>query len=64
MCRAENELRSCYKKNALRFIRPPRAAFANPAYAVCTAAIGASSGVACKLGVNDDIVALWAEAFI
>ena len=42
----------------------PRAAMANPACAVCTVAIGASLGIARKLGVDDNIVALWAGAML
>ena len=39
-------------------------AFANPACAVCTVAIGASLGIARKLGVDDNIVAVWAGAML
>lgn len=40
------------------------AAFANPACAVCTVAIGASLEIARKLGVADAIVGLWAGALL
>ena len=46
------------------FITLPRAAMANPACAVCTVAIGASLEIARHLGVDDNIVALWAGALL
>ena len=42
----------------------PLKAFANPACAVCTVAIGASVGIARKLGIEDSIVGLWAGALL
>lgn len=42
----------------------PFKVLANPACAVCTVAIGASLGVARKLGVEDSIVGLWAGALL
>ncbi len=39
-------------------------AFANPACAVCTIAIGASLGIARKLGLDDNVVGLWAGALL
>lgn len=42
----------------------PKIAAANPACAVCTIAVGASLGIARKLGVEDNIVALWAGAML
>lgn len=39
-------------------------AFANPACAVCTVAIGASLGLARYLGINDNVVGLWAGALL
>ncbi len=39
-------------------------ALANPACAVCTVAIGASLEIARKLGVDDNIVGLWAGALL
>ncbi len=39
-------------------------AFANPACAVCTIAVGASLGIARKMGLEDNIVGLWAGAFL
>ena len=38
-------------------------AFANPACAVCTIAVGASLEVARRLGVDDSVVGVWAGAF-
>ena len=46
------------------FVALPRAAMANPACAVCTVAIGASLEIARHLGVDDNIVALWAGALL
>lgn len=37
-------------------------AFANPACAVCTVAIGASLTIARKMGVKDEVVGVWAGA--
>ena len=42
----------------------PLKAFANPACAVCTVAIGASLEIARKLGVPDSVVGLWAGALL
>lgn len=42
----------------------PNNLFANPACAICTVAIGASLGIAQKLGVADSIVGLWAGALL
>ena len=42
----------------------PLKAFANPACAVCTVAIGDSVGIARKLGIEDSIVGLWAGALL
>lgn len=42
----------------------PYKAWANPACAVCTFAIGASLSVARKLGVADSVVGLWAGALL
>lgn len=42
----------------------PVKAFANPACAVCTVAIGASLEIARKLGVPDAVVGLWAGALL
>lgn len=39
-------------------------AFANPACAVCTIAVGASLTIARKLGVDDSVVGVWAGAFL
>lgn len=39
-------------------------AFANPACAVCTIAVGASLEVARRLGVDDSVVGVWAGAFL
>lgn len=38
-------------------------AFANPACAVCTIAVGASLEIARRLGVDDSVVGVWAGAF-
>ena len=42
----------------------PFSAYANPACAVCTVAIGASLSLARQLGVEDSIVGLWAGALL
>lgn len=42
----------------------PMKAFANPACAVCTVAIGASLSLARELGVADMVVGLWAGALL
>lgn len=42
----------------------PNFAFANPACAVCTVAIGASLEIARSLGVPDAVVGLWAGALL
>lgn len=42
----------------------PLRALANPACAVCTIAVGASLGIARKLGFDDNIVGLWMGAFL
>ena len=39
-------------------------ALANPACAVCTVAVGASLGIARKMGVDDSVVAVWSGAFL
>ena len=39
-------------------------AFANPACAVCTVAIGASLSIARKMGVKDEVVGVWAGAML
>lgn len=39
-------------------------AYANPACAVCTLAVGASLEIARKLGVDDSVVGVWAGAFL
>ncbi len=39
-------------------------AMANPACAVCTIAVGASLGVARKMGVDDNVVGIWAGAML
>ena len=38
--------------------------FANPACAVCTVAIGATLTISRKLGISDNIVAIWSGAFL
>lgn len=42
----------------------PNLAYANPACPVCTIAIGASLGIAKKIGIEDSIVGLWAGALL
>lgn len=42
----------------------PFAAFANPACIVCTVAIGASLEISRRLGISDNVVALWAGAML
>lgn len=39
-------------------------AWANPACAVCTVAVGASLEIARQLGVDDSVVGVWAGAFL
>ncbi len=39
-------------------------AYANPACAVCTVAIGASLEIARRMGVDDAVVGVWAGAFL
>lgn len=39
-------------------------AYANPACAVCTVAVGASLEIARRLGVDDGVVGVWAGAFL
>lgn len=39
-------------------------AYANPACAVCTVAVGASLEIARRMGVDDGVVAVWAGAFL
>ncbi|MDY6408109.1 MAG: hypothetical protein SPL08_05375 [Pseudomonadota bacterium] len=39
-------------------------AFANPACAVCTVAIGASLSIARKMGVKDEVVGVWTGAML
>ena len=39
-------------------------AYANPACAVCTVAVGASLEIARRLGVDDGVVGIWAGAFL
>lgn len=39
-------------------------AYANPACAVCTVAIGASLEVARRMGVDDAVIGVWAGAFL
>lgn len=46
------------------FILIPIVSYANPACPICTVAIGASLGVAKKLGIADSIVCLWAGALL
>lgn len=41
-----------------------KSAFANPACAVCTIAVGASLELARRLGVDDSVVGVWAGAFL
>ena len=38
-------------------------AYANPACAVCTVAVGASLEIARSLGVDDSVVGVWAGGF-
>ncbi len=47
---------------ALTLITAP--AYANPACAVCTVAVGASLEIARQLGVDDSVVGVWAGAFL
>lgn len=49
---------------AAAFFAVTKAAFANPACAVCTVAIGASLTIAQRLGVDNCIVGIWAGAFM
>lgn len=46
------------------FLILPVKAIANPACIVCTVAIGASLKIAQKMGIQDNIVGLWAGAFL
>ena len=39
-------------------------AFANPACAVCTVAVGASLEIARRMGVDDGVVGVWSGAFL
>ena len=39
-------------------------AFANPACAVCTVAIGATLSISRRLGVCDNAIAIWVGAFL
>ncbi|MBR2273464.1 MAG: hypothetical protein IJ864_01325 [Alphaproteobacteria bacterium] len=39
-------------------------AYANPACAVCTVAVGASLEIARRMGVDDAVVGVWAGAFL
>ena len=39
-------------------------AYANPACAVCTVAVGASLEIARQLGVDDSVVGVWAGAML
>lgn len=39
-------------------------AYANPACAVCTVAVGASLEIARRMGVDDGVVGVWAGAFL
>ena len=39
-------------------------ALANPACAVCTVAVGASLGIARKMGVDDSVVGVWSGTFL
>lgn len=41
-----------------------KSAWANPACAVCTIAVGASLEIARSLGVDDSVVGVWAGAFL
>jgi len=41
-----------------------KSAFANPACAVCTIAVGASLEIARRLGVDDSVVGVWVGAFL
>ena len=42
----------------------PKLILANPACTVCTFALGASLGIARKLGLQDSVVGLWAGALL
>ena len=44
------------------FVLFPFSAQANPACVVCTVAVGASLEIARRLGINDNVVGLWAGA--
>ena len=48
----------------LALILSAKSAFANPACAVCTIAVGASLEIARHLGVDDSVVGVWAGAFL
>ena len=39
-------------------------AFANPACAVCTVAVGATLGISRELGIDDTVVGVWLGAFL
>lgn len=39
-------------------------AFANPACAVCTVAVGAALGISRELGVDDTVIGVWLGAFL
>lgn len=41
-----------------------KAAFANPACAVCTVAVGATLGISRKLGIDDTVIGVWLGAFL
>ena len=41
-----------------------KSAFANPACAVCTVAVGATLGISRKLGIDDTIIGVWLGAFL
>ena len=46
------------------FVLFPFSAQANPACVVCTVAVGASLEIARRLGINDNVVGLWAGAML
>jgi hypothetical protein len=48
----------------LAFVLVSVKAWANPACAVCTVAVGASLEIARRMGVDDGVVGVWAGAFL
>ena len=42
----------------------PARAFANPACAVCTVAVGATLEIARRFGVSDTVIGVWCGAFL